>query len=341
MSDTGYDTDGSETGQNTDGTGRAGTDAAPLDGLALDEAAERVLARETGRDAETARASLSYAAENGVVSEAALGDALAEASKLVATAETRAELARIALDEAREAAASVEDVPTVAARIERFEHDVSAVEERAADLGPSLQSVVDDRGEPAARFAVADGVRRVEQRARSVQRDADDCQFDIEAFERWLDSHGTRVRELDEDADAFASSLDDLAAAVEAVEDAETDADPARVWFDATLRHRVAGLTVADMRAELADLRTWADREGAGPADPSLDDLADRLGDLDARREALGERLAERAEPAWRSRFGDTLADLEGELDGLAPPVDWGAVGEALEECRSTAGLDG
>ncbi|WP_415379259.1 halo transducer protein [Halosimplex sp. TS25] len=367
MTDTTHDADATEettdaearggaTGETVDAAGADATGRQPIDGLALDEAVERVVAREGERDPETVRAALEHVAEDGVVSGAAVADALKETSKLVATAETRTELAGIALDDAREAAEPVADLPTVAARLDRFAAEVSAVEERAAALGEAVQSVVDDREDPTARFAVADGIRRIESRSRTVQRTADDLQFDLEDFERWLDSHEVRVRELGDDVDALDSSLDALAAAVDDLADALANADQTaagqasdgatepgtdfgNTWFDATLRVRVIGLTVADLRAELADLRTWADREDVDGAnvgvDGGLEGVEARLDDIEARRAALADRLDGLAEPDWRDRFGDRIDGFERDLDGLAPPVEWGAVERALEGRRT------
>ncbi|QPV61230.1 hypothetical protein I7X12_10635 [Halosimplex litoreum] len=323
------------------------SDGETLDGLAIEDAVERVRAREPARDPETVRAALSFAADDGVVSREGLRESLKLTSKVLTTAETRVELATIALDDAREAAESAPDLPTVGARLDGFETEVAAVEDRAATLGEDLQAVVDDREDPAARFAVADGLRRVDERARDVQRTADELQFELEDFERWLDSHAVRVRELGDDLDALATSLDDLASAVDAVEAADGDGtadrnavdDPARVWFDATLSHRATGLSVADLRAELADLRTWADREDADPVEEGgLDDLAGRLDDLDGRHAELGERLDAVAEPEWTDRFGDRIAAAESELDDCEPPVDWAAVGSVLDEHRGDFG---
>ncbi|WP_436925598.1 halo transducer protein [Halosimplex amylolyticum] len=361
MTDTTHDADGTEAIGGTDETieGSDATDGASLDGLALDEAVERVLAREGERDPGTVRTALEYVVEDGVVSGAAVEEALKATSKLVATAETRTELARIALDDAREAAEPVADLPTVAARLDRFEAEVTAVEERAAALGEAVQSVVEDREDPDARFAVADGIRQIEARSRAVQRDADDLQFDLEEFERWLDSHDARVSTLAEDVDALASSLDalaeavdDLAAGIEgpgggpADGDANGDADGsgagvARAWFDATLRVGVIGLTVDDLRAELGDLRTWADREDEAASDTAPDgglaDLDARLADIEARGVALDDRLDDLATPDWRDRFGDRIDGFERDLDDLAPPVEWRAVERALETRRAEA----
>jgi hypothetical protein len=364
MHDSTTDTDTTADGIGSDGTDATGEEAgapdrgadAPddrsdgetLDGLAVGDAVERVRAREPDRDPETVRAALSLAADDGVVSREGLEESLKLTSKVLTTAETRAELATIALDDARGAAESAPDLPTVAARLDGFEADVAAVADRAAALGEDLQGVVDDRENPAARFAVADGLRRVDERARDVQRTADELQFELEDFERWLTSHAVRVRELGEDVDALDASLDDLATAVDAVEaaddgpgstgggeDAAPVDDPARVWFDATCSHRATGLTVADLRAERADLRTWADREGADPVEEGgLDDLVGRLDDLAGRHETLGERLDAVAEPEWTDRFGEAVAAVESGLDDCEPPVDWSVVGSILDEHR-------
>lgn len=306
-----------------------------LDGLALDEAVDRVAARPEAPDRERVRAALAHVADDGVVTDEAAASALAEVSKFVATAETRTELAGIALADAREAADPVADLPTVAARLERFERAVASVEERADALGSDLQSVTG--ADPEATFALADGIRRVEERSREIQRTADELQVDLEEFERWLDSHPTRVRELRADIDALADSLGDLESAAERLDagDGPSGDDPARAWFDATLRHRALGISVADLRADLADLGTWTDREDVEPPeDGGLDGLAARLDDLADRHEALGERLDRLARPAWTDRFGDRVAAVESDLDALEPPVDWGAVQETLEAQR-------
>ncbi|ELZ28913.1 halo transducer protein [Halosimplex carlsbadense 2-9-1] len=352
----GTDATGEGVGTHADGADASDErpDGGTLDGLAVDEAVERVRARDPARDPEPVRTALSFAAADGVVSREGLRESLKLTSKVLTTAETRAELATIALDDASEAAASAPDLSTVQARLDGFEAEVAAVEDRAAALGPALQSVVDDREDPAARFPVADGLRRVDERAREVQRTADEIQFDLEEFERWLDSHAVRVRELGEDVDALATSLDELSTAVDHIEALETagdadgdiaggrpaDADePAQTWFDATLSHRATGLSLADLRAELGDLRTWADRAGADPVEEGgLDDLAARLDDLDRCHAELGERLDAVAESEWTDRFGEAVAAVESELDDCEPPVDWGVVQSAIEDHRD--GLD-
>jgi hypothetical protein len=121
--------------------------------------------------------------------------------------------------------------------------------------------------------------------------------------------------------------------------DVEGDADPAVGWIDATFRHRAVGLLFADLRAELADLRTMAERQASADAVADVDDLDGRLAALEDRWAALGDRLDDLARPSWHDRFDDRLTALEGALDGFEPPVDWGRVQAALDEHR--AGIDG
>jgi hypothetical protein len=97
-----------------------------------------------------------------------------------------------------------------------------------------------------------------------------------------------------------------------------------------TQRQRVNELVVADARAELADVRTWAERAGEETAD--IDGLADRLDDLESRRERLGDRLDDLARPAWREQYGEALSAVEATLDEFEPPVDFGAVQAALDD---------
>lgn len=325
-------------------------------GLPTDEAARRVAGPEEDRDPEAVRSTLRRVADDGTVTRDAAESALAHLAKVVSTAETRTELAGSALADAREAAADAPDLAVVEARLSAFEADVSAVEARAAELGEDLGDLVDAH-ETSDLYDLARGIERLDARAREVQRTADELQVDLEEFERWVGDHGTRVRELTGDVDAFEEFLDGVAETVEDLpaegeggparpgdQTADPDrseggsacpedpgADPAREWFDTTLRRSVAGALLADLRADLDGLRAWADR---GEIPPPPDDLGEKLDDLDARRERLGERLDAAARPAWREEFGDRVTDFEAALGSPDPPVDWGRVLAVLDEHR-------
>jgi len=297
------------------------------------------------RDPDEVRATLDRVASDGVVTRDAVEEALTETSMVVSTAETRTELASHALADAREAAAPVSDLDVVAARLDAFESRLTAVEDRSSALGADLETLVEKTGEPDSVYEVAAGTRRLRAAAKRVQRDADVLQMDLESFERWLDSPETRFDEFGEDIDAVEQSLDGLAATVDeipiiAADDAANsdavapDADSTGTdWAVARLRHRVLGLLLADLRAELGDLRTLAeraDRDRAGRAA----ELGDRLDDLDTRQAGLGDRLEDLARPAWTDRFGDRVASFEAETADMEPPLDWSAVESAFEEHR-------
>lgn len=313
-------------------------DGPELLGLPLSDAVDAVVDAGDGRDPETVRETLATVAEDGVVTEDGVEAALGRASKVVATPETRVELAADALDSARAAADHVSDLGAVRSRLDGFEARLDAAEDRVAALGDDLQALVERAGEPGGTYAVAAGIRRLTEAANAVQRAADDLSGDLEAFERWVGDQDRRVRQFRGDLDALADYREELADAAERLEAVDgdggdgSDFDPAVAWVDATLRHRVLGLLLADLRAEFDDLRTWADREGLD--DDWAADVGDRLDRLDDRGAATGDRLAELARPAWRDRFGDRIAAFEDALDDFAPPVAWRDVQATLDEHR-------
>ncbi|OYR39627.1 halo transducer protein [Halorubrum sp. Hd13] len=303
---------------------------ADLDGASVERAAAVV---DDGGGAGETRETLAIVARDGVVRRAAVDDAVANASLVVTTAETRTEFAAGKLDGAREAAAPVADLAPVSGRLDDFDARLADVESRADDLGDAVQEVLDMKGDGDL-YEIARRVKRVTTAATEVQRAADDLQFEIDSFEGWLADSDRRVEELDADVDALAASVDELDAAVESLdadgEAAGSERGAAARWAAATVRHRVASLLIADVRAELAALRTWAEREGDAP--PS--GIGPRLDEVRARHETAGERLAARAEPEWTARFGDRLAALDEALDSMEPPVPWAEVEAVVEEYR-------
>lgn len=318
-------------------------------GLPVREAADAVVSADPARDRKSVRAVLDHVTEGGVVTRDALDDAFSDASMVVSTAETRTELASTAFSEVREAVAPVSDLETVRSRLDAFESRTADVERRATDLGSDLQTLVRRRAESADLYDLLTGLRRVTADAKAVQRTADDLQTDLDAFERWAADADVRFRELDADGDALERSLDASANAVAKLaaadeNGAETLSLPAAdvvaadaAWADATLRLRVVELLLADARAELADLRRWADRESDRDAafDARAAELERRFDELDGRRETLGGRLDALGRPAWRERHGDRLSGFDAALDDFEPPVAWGEVRAVLERYRS------
>ncbi|AXG09444.1 halo transducer protein [Haloplanus rubicundus] len=310
-----------------------------LDGLSLDAAVDGVVAR-TGDDPDAVRAALGRVTTDGIVRREAVDDALAHVSKVVSTPETRVENAGMLIDDAREAAAAVDHLDSVAERLDDFETRHAAVASRVDDLGDQLQSVVDLANEPDAIYETAVEIRRLNAAANSAQHTADKLGVDAEEFEAWVRTPDRRLAALDDDADAVAGFVDGVAGTFDALAagDVEADVDPAAVRFDAALRHRVARLLLDDLRAEVDDLRAWPDpgpddAHGAVDAE-GLAALDDRLTGLEERWRSIDDRFDGGPAAAWRDRYGDRLADFEAALDDHAPPVDWRAVESLLGEYR-------
>ncbi|WP_324756260.1 hypothetical protein [Haloarcula montana] len=299
-----------------------------LVGRPVEDVIEAIVDREDDCDPKTVREALDPITDDGVVTREAVETAVSDTSKVVATAETRVELAGIASEDATAAAAAVDDFEIVAVRLDAYADRLEAVEARAADLTDDLRTPVDRLDDPSAVYELATELREVATTAQGVVRTADDLATDLEQFESWLAEPDRRYDEFEADVDIVDESLDDLTAAATAL---STDSDePAADWADATMRARVLELLVADLRAELTALRSWADREDA-QFRASLDD---RVADAERRTRELNDTLADHAEPAWRDRFDDALGAFDAELDGFEPPVDWNRVQETLEERR-------
>ena len=305
---------------------------ATLDGLPVDQAVDVVDDETT--DLDTVRETLGIVAQDGIVCRAGVDDALANASKVVMTAETRVEFAGNKLDDVREVAASVPDLDLVSVRLSEFADRLAAIETRADGLGDAVQDALDLKAEGEL-YAAAQRIRQLTTAATEVQRAADDFQFELDAVEPWLTDGDRRAEELAADVDAVAASVDELAAIVDSIErdDAGSDTEAAHTWVGATVRHRVVSLLIADLRAELAALRTWAERVDETP--PS--GIESRIDDLQASHEAVGERLDTCADPAWSTRFDEQLAALDEELERIEPPVSWLDVEAVVEEYRPVA----
>lgn len=331
------------TGDGSEGDPPAGEtagDRADVAGLSVEAAVEAVSDRHRTRG--EMRRAIERVSEDGVVSREAAESALAHLSKVVATPETRAEVAADGVDDAREAAAPVDDLRTVRGRIEDFESRLDDVRRRADALGPRLQDLLRMAEDPDSLYDLGAAIAQLEAEANDVQRAADELLMATESFRRWVDSPQLRRDELDgqladleTSLDELSSVLDDLAGRIgdaDVTDEDDGGPDPALAWADATLQREVLALLVEDVRAELADLEAMADREDGDP--PALDDLKRRLDELDARREDVAERVDDLARADWpdrfeadRSAFAETLAEFE-------PPVDWGAVEEALADRR-------
>ncbi|RXK51637.1 halo transducer protein [Halorientalis pallida] len=303
-------------------------------GLSLAEAAERIAARDDRPDEATVRTVLAEVAIDRIVSEDMITELESDTSLAVSNAENRAEFAAMRVDEVEAAAADAPDLETIRARLEGFGARAESVETRARDLADRLHELIHRREYSDSVFEYVRDLRDLGQEADTLHGDAQQLASDADEFERWLDGHATRVAGLSADVNAISAAFDDLEAAADRLEAPAVigadEPDPATQWFAVTQRQRVNELVLADARTELADVRTWADREGEDTAE--LDEIADRLDALESRRERLGERLEDLARPAWRDQYGDAVSAVETTLAEFEPPVDFGAVQAALDD---------
>ena len=316
-----------------------GTDG--IAGLSLSDAVDAVVATDDALDRETARSVLATITEDGVVSRDAVDSALADASMAVSNAESRAEMAAVGLADVRESAADAPDLGAIRTRVDAFESDVAAVEERASDLGTTLQELVARKDEPESLYDLAAEIEQLTEESGSVHATAEELRTDLESFEQWFTDSTVRLRELDRDLDVIEQSfgrLDENAEELASIAAGDrdqhaTDDELAAAWLELSVTHRVRELGLADARAELADLRTWA-ADASDDTDGYGEDIAARLDDLEGQWARLGDRIDDVAEPAWRDRFEDRLSAVEGALGEFEPPIDFGAVQAKLEAYR-------
>ena len=211
------------TGAESDG------DSPRLDGLPVERAASCVTV--DGKNSDEVRETLAIVARDGVVRRAAVEDAVANASMVATTAETRVELAAEKLDRTRETAAPVADLDLVSSRVDDFDGRLTAIEDRADSLGDAIQDVLAMKADGDL-YEISRRIRRVTSAATEVQRAADDLQFELDSFEEWLTDADRRVEELAADVDALATSVSELEDTAEtlAVDDGDPESEAARSW---------------------------------------------------------------------------------------------------------------
>lgn len=302
-----------------------------LDGLAVEEAIDHVV--DNGIDPSEVRETLGIIAQDSVVRRSAVDDAMGNASMVVTTAETRVELAADKLSSAQNAAKPVSDIELVSDRLHRFESRLTRIEDHVNDLGDDIQEILAMKNDGNL-YEIAKRIKQVTRNATDVQRVADDMQLKLDSFTEWLTDADTREEELTADVNALADSVNELEEIVEEIESDESDfeTEPANRWAAAMVRHRVVSLMIRDLQAELAALRTWAEREDT--RSPST--IKPRLNEIRSTHEAVGERLTASTEPAWTAQFDDQLAALDDALEGMEPPISWADVENIAQEYMPT-----
>ena len=156
---------------------------AELMGRPVEAVVERVVANRDS-DPETVRKILTEISEEETVTREAIDEQLADLSKVVATPETRVEVTRRALTDAREAAAIIANTNTVRSRLETFEAELTALDERVEELGSRLSSLVTRAQAPDDLYEIAREIQELRAEAIDAQRDADSLATEIEEFEQ-------------------------------------------------------------------------------------------------------------------------------------------------------------
>jgi chromosome segregation ATPase len=299
----------------------------PLDEI-VDDVADR-----TGEDPESVRTWLDPFTDDGTVTPEAIEATVTDVSQILATAETRVDLATRTVEEANEAVADVPDLKIVRVRQSAFEERLADLRSDVEGLGEELSAAASDLDSPVDIYEAAVDLHEVTTDAQRVVRVAHDLETEVEAFEAWLSSANRRRDALVDDVEAAEESAESLGETVESLENAD-DPDPGR-WFDAAVQARVLDVVVADLRTEAAGLREWAERE-----DESFpDDVETRIESVREAAAANAEGLADRLD--WDDRFDERLKDLDAALSALEPPVAWGRVDEVIQEAREGIAADG
>ena len=295
-------------------------------GMPIDEVVDAVADR-TGEEPESIRTWLDPFTDDGAVSSAAIETSVTDVAQILATAETRVDLATRTHEEAVASADNAPELDIVAVRR-------SAFEDRLADLRADVEALGDELGEaksgvdsPVSMYRAAVGLHEITTDAQDVVRVAHDLETELEAFKAWVNSANRRHDGLVDEVDAAEESVAVVAETVASLREADGP-DPER-RFEATLQTRVLELVLADLRAETADLRAWADRDGVSFPD-----------DVDARLDGLEAAVADHADaladgPDWDDRFDERLDALGAELDAVEPPVAWARVNETVSAARS------
>ena len=296
----------------------------------MEAATERVVAS-VDDDSETGREALSEISEEGAITRTSIDQALAHLSKVVATPETRVEIAQRALRDAREAAAPIEGADTVRSRLNEFESRLTTLNERVDALGSQLSSLVDRAQAPDDLYAIGRAIREIRSQALDIQRGADGLVGEIEAFERKLRNPDRWAEELGEDIDAIETSISELREVAIDLSDARDDGgegtDLASRWVDAALQNRMQKLFIEDVRVELGALRQMTlDQE----IDSFGDRISRRLEELESVRTDVSRRLGEVSEPSWRQNHDETIESFTQTLEDFDPPVDWTKLQERL-----------
>ena len=297
--------------------------------LALSDLVDRV-AEETGEDPSSIRTFLDPFVDDGAITDEAIEATVTDVAQVLATAETRVDLATRTRADVREAVTAAPDLAVVEARDRAFEDRLADLQDDVDELGTTLTSVRTEMDSPVAVYRAGVDLHELTTEAQRIVRVAHDLETELDAFEAWLNSAPRRHDALVDEVDAAESSA---ASVAETVETLQTAADPdPEGWFDAAVQTLVLGVVVDDLRTETADLREWAEREEK----PFPADVDDRIESLRDETTACASALEDR--PDWEATYDTRLETLETELASVDPPVAWAQVDAHVAAAREGTG---
>lgn len=293
--------------------------------MSLTDLVDRV-AVETGDDPSTIRTYLDPFVEDGAITDEAIEATITDVAQILATAETRVDLATQKRESVRETISASPDLAIVSVRDRNFTDQLAALRADVDELGRTLTSVRTGLNTPVALYCASVDFHELTTEAQRVVRVAHDLETDLGAFDAWLRSAPRRHDAFMDEIDAAESAATSLITTLETLQ-STAEPDPDR-WFDATVQTRVLGLVVDDLHTEAADLREWADRDEK----PFPTDVDDRLEALREKAAACASALEDR--PDWEAAYDARLDRLEAEFAAVDPPVAWDRIDRYVAAVR-------
>jgi chromosome segregation ATPase len=232
----------------------------------------------------------------------------------------------------------------VRARVDEYESQFEAMRSALSTTADRLDATQARPDSPAAAYEVAEQLRRAGLVVHEVAHSLHHVEAELDAFETWLDDPATRIDDLGDEIEGFERYLDNTEGLLDRLESDDTDGiRPFDAWLSAHHLQRMMSLVFDDLRADIADLEAWLERQD-GSYDDEVAALRDRLDALEARHGTCSERLDAAAADiegfeAKRAEVADSLARFEAALDEHEPPVDWEAVEELVQSQFDDLGI--
>ena len=293
----------------------------------VDEVAER-----TGEDPSAVRTYVDPFVDEGVITDEAIEQSVTDVAQILATAETRVDLATRKRAEVRTAVTAAPDLAIVGVRDRAFRDRLADLRADVEDLGRTLTSVRTGIDSPVAVYQAGADLHDLTTDAQRIVRVSHDLETELGAFEAWLSSAPRRHDAIVDEIDAAESSA---AAVTESIDTLLTsNQHDAERWFDARVQTLVLGVVIDDLRAEMADLREWAAREQRS-FPTKVEERIESLGEVAA---ACARDLEE--SPREETAHDDRLEKLRKQLAEVDPPVAWARVDAQVAAAREAIDAD-